>query len=356
MNDPTRSAGWYLRLLICLLLLTACAPRSATLPTRQPPSNPGLLAFTSPTSGFDHLYLFDTSSTLPIRLMDLPGSQRCPAFSPDGTYIAFCSGEDSSQLYLANADGTEPHPLTDQITTCGCSPDAPLAWSPDGQWLALPVTGNDASKTTYDLFAVSADGQKVINLTTSPQRYYGVLWDPDSRSLLFTGKLKDQADIYRIDIRTRKITPLLSSPVTGSASDWSPDGTSLLYVADSGGGNFDIYLLEKGSEQPTRLTDAPGSDTYPKGFPDGKRILFISSRDGDNEIYSMNADGSGQVNLTSNPGALDIWASLSLDGKQIIYLTASNNQWDSWLMNADGSGRKKMTDTLGIPATISWKP
>jgi Tol biopolymer transport system component len=281
---------------------------------------------------------------------------KCPAYSPDGSLLAFCNEEGgTSKLFTVRSDGSDPQELTDAIAGCACSPDAPLAWSPDGKWIGLPVN-MDAQSYVYDIYVVNIRGKKAINLTSNPQRYGGLVWNPDNRSVLFTGEVGGQMDIYQVDIADKKITPFSSQPITGAASEWAPDGRKLAYFADSGGGNFDIYIFEKNNGESLQLTDAAGFDSYPHWFPDGQKILIISKRDGEDEIFSMDADGSDQKNLTENPNAMDIWPSISRDGQTIVYLTAENSQWKVMQMNADGSGKKEITGLVGIPSTISWRP
>jgi len=359
MNCSIKPTCYVLYGFTFLFLLFACAPSKPTPKVSQvarTPSSSGEYVFSRADQGKTGIYITSTYLNSIQTLTDLPDST-CPMFSPDGQYLAFCSKQnEKNSLFIMGDNGANPHQLTDQIQGCSCSPDAPLSWSPDGNWILLPVSGEDKSQPTYDLYVVSADGSQVVNLTSSPQRYGGLVWDPDSRSILFTGMVGEKPDIYQVNINTKKIAPLSSKPISGAAAGWSPDGSKLLIFADSGGGNFDIFLLSRGSDELIRLTDSPGFDSYPHWFPDGQNILYISTRDGNNEIYRMNADGSDQKNLTQNPDALDIWPSISLDGKKIIYLTGSNNQWDSWMMNTDGSNRTKMTDLIGIPSTITWKP
>lgn len=359
-------------LLIFSIFLSACNPSKSTptpdlsgsstqAPARSPialaPSGPAQFVFSATLNNKTEITLANTDGVILKQLTQSEGGASCPAVSPDGMQIAYCSVQDiKSQLMLMGSDGSDPHLIAEEIEGCGCSPDAPLAWSPDGKWIALPVSGLEQSAPVYNIFVVRVEDGKVTQLTSDPQRYGGLIWNPDSKSILLTGTIGGQGDIYRINISDKKASPLTGTPITGAAYSWSPDGKKLLYFADSGGGNFDIFLLQTGSSQPIRLTDAPGFDSYPTWFQDGQHILFVSTRDGDQEIYRMNADGSGQTNLTNNPGVLDIWPSLSPDGQYVIYLTSNNNQWDSWIMKADGSDKRKLTDIIGIPSRITWKP
>jgi Tol biopolymer transport system component len=328
----------------------------APSPVALAPEAPGVFVYQATQEDPTMLYLADTTLESIRPFPGLSNGGACPAFSPDGSQLAFCTNQDGQDaLFIVDGEGGEPQRLAEQLSGCGCGPDAPLSWSPDGRWISLPVSA-DKSQPVYDLYVVNVEDSQATNLTDSPQRFGGLAWDPDSRSILFSGTMDGKADIYRMDIDSKTLTPLAISPIAGSATDWSPDGSKLLYFADSGGGNFDVYVLPAGSDQAQRLTEAGGFDSYPRWFPDGKSILFVSTRDGDNEIYRMNADGTEQTNLTRNPGVMDIWPVLSLDGREIIYLTNADNQWDSWIMNADGSNKRKVTDLIGIPATIAWKP
>lgn len=55
-----------------------------------------------------------------------------PAFSPDGTKIAFTSDRNGNeQLWVMNADGTDPHMLTDEKDARVTEP----LWDPNGPWI-----------------------------------------------------------------------------------------------------------------------------------------------------------------------------------------------------------------------------
>ena len=112
-----------------------------------------------------------------------------PAWSPGGSQIAFASnrgaGDDfqirySSQIFVMNADGTNPVQLADYDGRLG-EVGSP-AWSPDGTKIAF----NLISESSSQIFVMNADGTNRVQLTdyvglTSPA------WSPDGTKIAFDG-------------------------------------------------------------------------------------------------------------------------------------------------------------------------
>ena len=88
---------------------------------------------------------------------DDPGFDRSPAWSPDGSRIAFESFRDRNhEIYVMNADGSDVIQLTDNRGF-----DRSPAWSPDGSRIAFDSDrdGND------EIYVMNADGSGQTNLT-----------------------------------------------------------------------------------------------------------------------------------------------------------------------------------------------
>src|SRR5215510_11200309 len=89
-----------------------------------------------------YIYLFDVATKKLDRLTNGKWDESSPAWSPDGTRIAFMSNhsddpdrDSSAQLYVAEAkSGATEKPLTPATTRAGRSRPE---WSPDSKWVAF---------------------------------------------------------------------------------------------------------------------------------------------------------------------------------------------------------------------------
>jgi Tol biopolymer transport system component len=111
-----------------------------------------------------------------------------PAWSPDGERIAFVArlADEKAvahwrrgewQLYTVRPDGSDLRTLTDipaaTITT-------PL-WSPNGKQLAFHVWYHATRRR--DVYLVNADASNLVRFGTSDERPYSIAWSPDGQYL-----------------------------------------------------------------------------------------------------------------------------------------------------------------------------
>jgi Tol biopolymer transport system component len=131
------------RLLVLVLVATGCsgAPSISVTPspTSPAPESPaGQIAFSSDRDGNAKIYLVNADGTGLKRLTDGPGEDIYPAWSPDGTKIAFASSLrddfDDLDIYMMNADGSGlERPARD------ARDETQPAWAPDGAKIAFVI-------------------------------------------------------------------------------------------------------------------------------------------------------------------------------------------------------------------------
>jgi Tol biopolymer transport system component len=88
--------------------------------------------------GQAEIYVRRLTDNESVRLTDHPAFDYNPAWSPDGTQLAFWTTRDNDQmrLYVMNADGSDPHPIT-PILPSTSDLNWSVAWSSDGASLAF---------------------------------------------------------------------------------------------------------------------------------------------------------------------------------------------------------------------------
>ena len=98
-----------------------------------------------------------------------------PAWSPDGTKIAFFTNRDSTdEIYVMSADGSDPTRLTFNTES-----DEYPAWSPDGAKIVF-TSARDGNK---EIYVVNADGSGLARLTAHPANDKRPAWSPDGKCI-----------------------------------------------------------------------------------------------------------------------------------------------------------------------------
>ena len=107
------------------------------------------------------------------------GVNTYPSWSPDGKKILYrrMIGDMNSEVFVANADGSEPKNLSNHMAFDGWP-----AWSPDGKQIAF----SSNRRANYQIHIMNADGSGVRLVANTEGRATEPRWSPDGKTIYFT--------------------------------------------------------------------------------------------------------------------------------------------------------------------------
>ena len=258
-----------------------------------------LLAIELGNNNASFIYKVDAVSGNAGRLSDAKfGSESSPAFSPDGTRIAYSYSSGKGQppsIVIQNVDGSNKHTWP----SSGAGDYWPV-FSLDGKTMIFArfaFYGNYSPIAQphphgWDLYAANSDGGNVRQLThesfynTSPLSI-----SPDGKRMVVVTESNDPSPEIAIYSLNHPEKPEMSlqphvpgEPKMGSVfafPNFMPDGKSLLFMAASNGKDgydYDVYRMDIVSGSVQKLTQGNGYATGLRVSADGKTAVFLKWR------------------------------------------------------------------------------
>jgi Tol biopolymer transport system component len=334
------------------------------------------------------------------------GVETNPTLSPDGQLLAYeaLSADGDSDVFLERVDGRNPINLTDESNVFDGAP----AFSPDGTRIAFR-----SDRGGGGIYVMGATGESVRRITDFGS---DPAWSPDGTQLVFATERVDSplrrsllSELWVADVATGETRIIYAGDAVQPS--WSPNGQRIAFwtahVGETGSGQRDLGTVRSDGSDPVVFDDDPSLDWRPVWSPDGRALYFASDRGGSMNLWRIVIDEeSGLTRGDARPITTPaVWSgpfSISADGKRIAYTVldesarlvgipfdpvegeltgeavritrgalqvhtwdaSPDGEWvafsnagrqeDLYLVRRDGGGLRKVTDDLDKDRGVSW--
>lgn len=362
--------------------------------------------------GLQALYTKSIGAEEPRKITDHAGEVSSPAWSPNGRSIAYILrvNEGRYELRLVPPAGgmdelvAELRPPSWTGVTARRFDSAPLAWSPDGRFLAVAETLEPAQAQA--IFLIDINTRKKRQLTFPEPEWFGDAharfshagdrlafvrgqtewWTSQLYILDLDDSMMPAGEPKHLPVHAGERLPWVQSPLwthddseiiastessfwrlashgggsakqlpvgSGRAASLSLGGRKLAFVREQI--DRDIWRVDRQTGHATPLITSTSWDFFQSFSPDGKQIAWTSLRSGQAEVWVCRADGTGEKQLTflKNQSGSVAW---SPDGRTIAFDSRPNGSADIFLISEAGGSPHPLTSHPGNDATPAWSP
>jgi Tol biopolymer transport system component/serine/threonine protein kinase len=339
----------------------------AMYPTLSPDGK--VVAYVSSQSGNKDIYVQRVDGHVATNITaDSAADDSEPAFSPDGSQIAFRSERGGGGIFIMGVTGESPHRLTD----FGHNP----AWSSDGTRIAVatePVSLPQFHPKGSELWMINArsGAAKAILRLDDPRESDGVQpkWSPHDKRLAFWGVATSTGhrDVWTIDPNAPRplqtIVRITTDPATHWNPVWSPDGKYLYYGSDASGSlNFWRVPMDEASGKasgPAEPVTLPATLTGGFAFSQSGAMAYGTFAQ-TSRLLAMPVDKANGRLGAPRPlfgGSLEFYSfDLSPDQRWVAFTTSGGGQEDIFIAHTDGTHLQQITNDAAKDRGVVWAP
>ena len=317
-----------------------------------------------------------------------------PAFSPDGTQMAFVRGNGAGfpeEVYVMPLAGGAPRQLTNERAAIM----GPPTWSQDGAsvifsstkggdpalW-TIPASGGAATRMegtgtatwhpvvaketghmaaqkilrSSGVYCLPVDGEPGKNtpavVTATNGRNEGPRLSPDGRRLVFMSDRSGYLDIW-VSNRDGSSAVQLTNLHGSGTPRWSPNGLWIAFDSTSSGGPSAVWVISSTGGVPRALQKDQFENMVPSWSHDGKWIYFSSSRSGKDQVWRVPIEGGSPVQVTHGGGFA---AMESVDGRTLYFAKSRYDNPELYQMSVAGGVETPLPGAVRPRSWAAWSP
>jgi Tol biopolymer transport system component/DNA-binding winged helix-turn-helix (wHTH) protein len=341
------------------------------------------------------LYAKALNSETLLQLTHHPSHWISPAWSPDGTRIAFHRLGGDSGIFVVPALGGPERKL--KTTHVPYDLAAAISWSPDGKWLAYddtidqkpgdrmfllsmdtleshpfphdPACNHEADLTFshdgkhvaylcvhttnwFEVFTSDPEGKTRTSVLSFPWFMYGMAWTRDDKGLVVSQQTDKGARLLEVHLKDRAVRELPLQPA-GLWPAVSAAGDKLAYTTPTTDTNLWRRDLKNPQAPPVRMFPYSQAQQQGEFSPDGKRIVFVSTIRGQSDVWVSDADGGNVVEVSKEQdGSNPHWAP---DSRKIAYdASYANGDPEIYVVDIDERTPRKLATNVLRKSHPSW--
>jgi TolB protein len=255
--------------------------------------------------GYREIFVFDWDGMNVEKITNHKSVTLSPAWSPDGTKIAYTAFVQRTKTKTRNADMFIYELLTGKRWLVsyrqGLNSGANFATDNENIFLTISQSGSP------DIYKMSIDGALKSRITNGPRGAMNVepAVSPDGKKIAFSSDRSGQPMVYIMNSDGTNVKRVTFAGKYNATPAWSPDGKKLAFSGWSDD-HFDIFTMNSDGTDMLRITSAtkpngkPAQNEDPTFSPDGRHIMYTSNRTGSSQIYISNLDGTEERRITAD--------------------------------------------------------
>jgi len=228
-----------------------------------------------------------------------------------------------------------------------------MAWSPDGNQLALIAQQEDVS----DVLVAAMDGT-ITNLTgaqfhdAEPRHFWIAGWMKGG-VVFGTGMKSTGNGIYLQQPAEPAATPLTGEAASTAAQALvSPDGDQLAVVVASANGETAVSVMDAGGAVLNQTVYSHASPALQGWSDDGQWLAYVVNQDGVGELFVANTDGSDPRPLFTSTNI--VRADFSPDGTHLVVEADPGSGLHLFIVPVEG-GEASLVSAPGLDLQSGWR-